>query len=60
MKKWFTFVLMVLCLAGGVFGLIMTVMAARFMEYGRFLFYGTIFLFCLSLFVGFLLDRNKS
>ena len=59
MNKVSAIILMLLCAAGAVFALVMTVMAARFMEYGRFLFYGCILFVCISLFVVFLLNTKK-
>ena len=38
----------ILCLAGAVFGIVMTVMAFRFMEYGRVVFYSVIAIACLE------------
>ena len=39
MNKVFRIILLLLFAAGAVFSIVMTVMAARFMEYGRFFFY---------------------
>ena len=39
----------ILCLAGAVFGIVMTVMAFRFMEYGRVVFYLVITIVCIEL-----------
>ena len=41
-------ILGLLCLAGAIFGAVMTVMAVRFMELGRVIFYGVIAIFCLE------------
>ena len=46
MNKIFRVVLLLLFVAGAVLGIVMTVMAARFMEYGRFIFYMTIAIVC--------------
>ena len=59
MKNISSILLMIFCAVGAIFALVMTVMAAKFMEYGRFLFYGCILLVCISLFVVFLLNTKK-
>lgn len=51
--------LMILCAVGAIFSLVMTVMAAKFMEYGRFLFYGSVLLVCISLFLVFLSNTKN-
>ena len=38
-----------LCVAGGIFGIVMAVMAVRFMEYGRVIFYLTLAILCIEL-----------
>ena len=39
MSKIFRIVLMLACIAAAIFGIIMTIMAVRFMEFGRVIFY---------------------
>ena len=48
MDKALWIILGSLCLAGAVFGAVMTVMAVRFMELGRVIFYGVITVLCLE------------
>jgi len=52
----------ILLIAGGVFAIVMTVMAAIFMEYGRLFFYMTLAVVCLALSaIAFLkLKENRS
>lgn len=59
MKKISLIMLMILCAVGAIFSLVMTVMAAKFMEYGRFLFYGSVLLVCISLFLVFLSNTKN-
>ena len=49
MGKILWIILGVLCLAGAVFGAVMTVMALRFLELGRVIFYGVIAIACLEI-----------
>lgn len=49
MNRIFLLILGLLLVAGGIFGIVMTVMAAIFMEYGRVIFYLTIALSSFSL-----------
>lgn len=49
MNKVLRIILLLLFAAGAVFSIVMTVMAARFMEYGRFFFYMTIAVVCVVL-----------
>lgn len=62
MSKILWIILGLLCLAGAVCGAVMTVMAVRFMELGRVIFYGVITVLCLEVAVlAFLkLRRPKS
>lgn len=46
MKKPLWIALGIICLAAAIFGTVMTIMAIRFMEFGRMLFYGTIAFVC--------------
>ena len=48
MNKILWIILGLLCLAGAVFGIVMTVMAVRFMELGRVIFYGVIAVLCIE------------
>ena len=59
MKKILSILLMILCTAGAIFALVMTVMAAKFSEYGRFLFYVSILFVCISLFIVFLTNTKN-
>ena len=49
MRKMLLLILGLLGLAGTVFGIVMTVMAFRFMEYGRVVFYLVITIVCIEL-----------
>ena len=49
MSKVLFIILGLLGLAGAVFGIVMTVMAFRFMEYGRVIFYLVITIVCIEL-----------
>jgi len=49
MSKVLWTVLALVCAAGSIFGLVMTVMAFRFMEYGRVVFYLVITIGCIEL-----------
>ena len=49
MRKVLFVILGLLCLAGAVFGIVMTVMAFRFMEYGRVVFYLVTTIVCIEL-----------
>ena len=42
MSKIFQIILMLVCIAVAIFGIVMMVMAVRFMELGRVIFYFTI------------------
>ena len=46
MNKTLLILFGVLLLAGGIFTIVMTVMAAIFMEYGRFIFYMSLAFVC--------------
>ena len=48
MNKTLWIILGLVFLAGAVFGIVMTVMAVRFMELGRVVFYGAISIACLE------------
>ena len=48
MRKLFLTVLALLCLAGAVASVVMLVMAVRFLEYGRVIFYLTIAAVCIE------------
>jgi hypothetical protein len=48
MRKLFWIILMLSCIAGAVFSVVMLIMAARFMEYGRVIFYLTIAIICIE------------
>ena len=39
MRRILRIVLMLACVAAGIFGIVMTIMSVRFMEYGRVIFY---------------------
>ena len=62
MSKVLWFILGLLGLAGAVFGVVMTVMAVRFLELGRVIFYGVIAIACLEVaFIAFMkLRRPKT
>lgn len=62
MNRILLLLLGILLIAGGVFAIAMTVMAAIFMEYGRVFFYMTLAVVCLALSaVAFLkLKENRS
>ena len=62
MSKIFRIVLMLVCIATAIFGIVMTVMAVRFLEYGRVIFYGLISVFCLefAILLFFRLRNSKS
>ena len=49
MRKVLFLILGLLGLAGAVFGIVMTVIAFRFMEYGRVIFYLVITIACIEL-----------
>ena len=49
-----------LCLAGGIFCIVMTIMALRFMEYGRTIFYLIIGIFCVEATVVSLMKTRNS
>ena len=49
MRKVLLLILGLLGLSGTVFGIVMTVMAFRFMEYGRVVFYLVITIVCVEL-----------
>jgi len=49
MRKVLFLILGFVGLAGAVFGIVMTVMAFRFMEYGRVVFYLVITIVCIEL-----------
>ena len=48
MWKFFWSILMLSSLAGAVFSVVMLVVAAKFMEYGRVIFYLTIAIICIE------------
>ncbi|MBR4290387.1 MAG: hypothetical protein IKT52_07085 [Oscillospiraceae bacterium] len=50
----------ILLIAGGVFSIVMTIMAAIFMEYGRVFFYMTIAVVCLALSVTLFMKLKES
>jgi ABC-type branched-subunit amino acid transport system permease subunit len=60
MNKILWLILAVAMLAAAVFGIVMTVMAVRFLEYGRVIFYGLIAIVCLEIMVIALLKSKNS
>ena len=48
MSKILRIVLLLACVAASIFGIIMTIMAVRFMEFGRVIFYFLISMICLE------------
>lgn len=48
MSKLLLSILMLACLAGAVFSVVMLVMAAQFLEYGRVVFYLTLGIVCIE------------
>ena len=49
MRKLLLILLAAVCAAGAVASVVMLVMAARFSEYGRFLFYFTVAIVCIEM-----------
>lgn len=60
MSKFFRIVLMLACIAGGIFGIIMTIMAVRFMEFGRVIFYLLMSIISLECAVLLIMSLRKS
>ena len=59
MNRPFSYLLLILGVAICVFGISMTVMAVRYSEWGRVLFYGMIALFSLELVIYVILKLKK-
>ena len=60
MNKFLWLILAVAMLAAAIFGIVMTVMSVRFLEYGRVIFYGLIAIVCLEIMVIALLKSKNS
>lgn len=60
MNKVLWLILAVAMLAAAIFGIVMTVMAVRFLEYGRVIFYGLIAIVGLEIMVIALLKSKNS
>ena len=60
MKRALWIILLVLCIVATVCGIVMTVVAAQFLEYGRVIFYMTIALTALPIGIACIANLNNS
>ena len=60
MRRILQIVLMLACVAAGIFGIVMTIMAVRFIEFGRVIFYLLMSIISLECAVLLIMSLRKS